>query len=356
MEGKKSYFTEKMYETSRMEQYMRQFRNCMQDADYINKLIQNHDPKFSHSMEMIYQWCVYDVYDQMEQHIHHQDGNPMKKRIDIQIEIFHVFVRSFLTDIYNQLSTSKPFYFHNLTHQEQRQRSNAVITPLLSKMVHPTPQVVTANVQNPVSAQTDAVVQQLPVRVISASKVPNPPPIRSSQHSITSRVVHVDEHAPLDDGDEVVDDEVEASSHTDRVSAASSAKISTSDIVPSASSIQSAKFASAVVLPEPIRSAKPDLTKPIKDLIVNVAPKPKTPPPVKLLSQHKIASAVKPSLESKIEIKSARKQIITPMKLHSDAIHQKAAKVQSSARIASSSKISGMPMVKSAKVQSVKVQ
>jgi len=336
----------------------------MQNTEYVNDLIKDTDPKFSHSIEKIYQWCVYDVYDQIEANVQKEATN---KKIDIQIELFPVFVRTFLADIYMQMQTSKPFYFHNLSHQEQRKRIEVVLAPLLSRMVHPVkydvvPPAPVPSVSSILSSKSKSggdKITSSKARVVDATEEAERAALESDEFG----------DADLSEGEEPT-----SSAAVGTSGAVKSVKVVSSKLPPpSATPLKPPP--SAVVLPEPIRSSKvteetPAVDKaPLKNLIVSISAKPKTPEKIKS-SKVGASEAVKPSeIEKRNEIKSmkattaqpepakveriltAKKQIVTPMKLQSEAIQQKAAKVQSSARILSS-RPSALNQVRSAKVSS----
>ncbi len=332
---KSDFLHNKMRHASMMEKYLKRFKDCMTDMEFIKQLIEESDPKLSHSIEKIYQVSVYDVFDEIERKVNDLTTKP--GRLDIQIEFFTTFIRSFLKQVHDQMMTSKQFYFHRLDHKEQRQRIDLILKPLLSQMVHPSMNV--GPLAGPIAASSSKPMSSVKVK--------------------SSRIVHVDNEKPKqkeeednDDEDEDEEDDEDDESIASSVSGVSLASSVTSKKskkkekakpktqeavasvkVPSVAKppIQSATkppiqsaivpkppIQSAVVLPEPIRSAKP-------------IPVPKELKEAKDI-ETKQETEVKPVPEKPMSVKKAvqsTKKIMTPMKLQSDTIHQTQRQIQS---------------------------
>lgn len=338
---KSDFLHNKMRHASMMEKYLKRFKDCMTDVEFVEHLIQQSDPKLSHSIEKIYQVCVYDVFDDIERKVNEQDT---KTRLDIQIEFFTTFIRSFLKQVYGQMMTSKQFYFHRLDHKEQRQRIDLILKPLLSQMVH--------------------------LRALSgggSSEVLGSSVIPSSKSKITSSHKEIEKPKQKEEEEDDEDDDDDDESITSSVSGVSrvsgvSSSVSKKSIAsktkhksskteppvtksvtkPMIPSVAKPPIQSAVVLPEPIRSAKPlpqvvqsedlkeskDLKEPKKEskkeeIIVNIEPKPESVAKKIVESDRVKEVSVKPA-----KIQSTKK-IMTPMKIQSDTIHQTQRQIQS---------------------------
>ena len=257
-------------------------------------------------------------------------------RVDIQIQFFTTFVQTFLTEIYKQIATSKPFYFHVLTHQEQRQRIDLILKPLLSKMVHPTQGT---SHESPVEdAQDTRIVDAKAEEEDEEEQIAS----SASRASKASMIVSTQAHPPSS-------------------SAAHTQVPSVIIAIPSASKKQvrsSRHLSSAVVLPEPIRSAghlpteekkRPPSVRPLpeafeirasastkpaapeiekkSDLVVNILEKAPVPP-AKIQS----AKTVPVTLPEKVVSTKKPVAVITPMKIQSNAVHQTQRQVQSSTK------------------------
>lgn len=337
---KSDFLHNKMRHASMMEKYLKRFKDCMTDVEFVEHLTQESDPKLSHSIEKIYQVCVYDVFDDIERKVKDINEQPTKDtqgRLDIQIEFFTTFIRSFLKQVYGQMMTSKQFYFHRLDHKEQRQRIDLILKPLLSQMVH----------LRSISGSGSELVR-------SSSAHSTIPSSKSSSHGKekVEKPKQKDEGKEEEEDDEDDDEDDESitssmsgvsgvSSTVSKKSIASKTKVKSSKTQPVAKPIPSATkppipsvakppIQSAVILPEPIRSAKPlvqsedpkdpkepkDAKKESKkeEIIVNIEPKPESVKEVSVKKPAKIQST---------------KKIMTPMKLQSDTIHQTQRQIQS---------------------------
>lgn len=354
------YLTPRMYHSSLMEKYLKHFRDRLNDVEFVEELLKKNNPKMPQSMENIYQWSVYDVYDTIEEHTSREAKNN-DKRIDIQIEYFRTFVQMFLREIYQQMTTSKAFYFHRLTHQEQRQRIDALLEPLLAKCVHPSAGIRSTAGIRTVPKQVEAVTE-------GASRVVHIPASVQKRKDVDEKDGKEDE----DDGDEGLDEddimstqEVQSSTQELRSSASTiaSSVLSTKAVysqkqqrpVKGAAAVPS----SAVVLPEPIRSAKPVPTiasvkpkiasvKPAPAPVASVKPKAVTETTAIPVQPAAVASTAKHPLENLVISVAPKppstKMVATPMKLQSEAIRSaqrqnQSATKQAKERLIRSSKI-----------------
>lgn len=359
---KSEYLSGRMKQASVMEKYLKQFRDGMNDMAFIEQLIEINEPKMSHSIEKIYQWCVYDVYENIEQHTTRPGLSNNGKRIDIQIEFFSTFIRSFLNAIFQQISMSKPFYFHRLPHQEQRQRVDLLLQPLLSKMVHPTTASAIQE-SNPAASQQQT----------------NPSSDNTQDDTSAERTVDVE-----DEGDLELASVSSLASTASKLTSASKlpTKQASAAKIVSAKSKQgeaATKLASAVILPEPIRSAKPieppkneTAVVDMKHLVINVDPKPTSvkkmteePKPIKSVkvdAKTDDAKPVKSVLKLDVvkkteqskpnEVRSAKRQVVTPMKLQSDAMYHAQRQIHSATKQAHN-RIQSSKSVKSTKLAPV---
>ncbi len=370
---KSDFLTNKIYHASMMEKYLKRFRECMSDMEFINNLIIESDPKQSHSIEKIYQASVYDVFDDIERRVNDIEAKRERSetRLDIQIEFFTTFVRSFLKQIYEQMLTSKAFYFHRLEHKEQRQRIDLILKPLLSQMVHPTTNAgpLAPSSQVPCASQIPSVP---PVSKMTHAKQPVAA-VRSTKITSQTRIVHVDEDED-DDKSSIVSQESRESKNVLNA-IMSSATTSNPAILSNKSKVTSVALPkvepkatnalpiqkhveSAVVLPIPIRSAKLTTPAPIpeakeqkevkeeskedlpkelpKNLIIKIGDKPESvkqknavplePVVVAAASNSRSSDALRSSVPS---VKKVATAILTPMKVQSDAIRESQRQIQS---------------------------